>query len=108
MASAKRYAHCKQALRGHSHRDFTSASATKLCTINFNGTIHIRQQQTSKNKVKIHSVNFRVELLNYDLITMLFKILTIETKQEKGIATIITRLYYDYSNITVDVQCCCI
>ena len=33
-------------------------------------------------------VCFRVELLNYDLITMLFKILSIETKQEKGRLTI--------------------
>ena len=31
-----------------------------------------------------YSFYFRVELLNYDLITMLFKILSIETKQEKG------------------------
>ncbi len=26
----------------------------------------------------------RVELLNYDLITMLFKVMSIETKEEKG------------------------
>jgi len=30
-------------------------------------------------------VVFRVDLLPYDLITQLFKILSIETKQEKGI-----------------------
>jgi len=31
------------------------------------------------------SVCVRVDLLSYDLVTQLFRVLTIETKQEKGV-----------------------